>query len=83
MLNLTIDEAELKYKDITETEGYKSGLKLLNHAFHHNREEITRQALMRSGGNLTQGLSILKSEGYDLMQKLQENALEDASEEYR
>lgn len=38
---------------------------------------------MLRAGDLTQGLNILKSEGYDLMQKLQENALEDASEEYR
>ena len=49
MLNLNIDEAELKLKDITQTDGYKSGLKLLNHAFHHNRDEITRQAMLRSG----------------------------------
>lgn len=41
-LNLNIDSEELQNKNITETEGYKSLLRLLNLVFNNEEQEITR-----------------------------------------
>lgn len=41
-LDMTIDKEELKYKDITETEGYKSWLKLLELVKNKDRKEYSK-----------------------------------------
>lgn len=58
---------------ITETEGYKAGMKLLQLVFQDDRDEITKQALMHAD-TLQEGLKYLKSQGYDLMHQIKENA---------
>lgn len=54
MLSQT-DEEEKQRILITETEGYKAGMKLLQLVFQEDREEITKQALLHSD-SLQEGL---------------------------
>jgi hypothetical protein len=61
-----------KEQDITETEGYKTGLRLLQLAFQDDKEEITRQA-MQHADSLQEGLKYLKSQGYDFMHQITAN----------
>ena len=66
---MTIDKEELKYKDITETEGYKSWLKLLELVKNKDRKEYSKQALMHAD-TLKEGLNFLKTQGFDVIQKI-------------
>ena len=59
-LNLSVEEELQMGKTITETQGYKSGLKLLSLVFQDDREEIARQALMHAD-TIQEGLNFLKS----------------------
>jgi len=64
--------------DITHSEGYKSGLKLLQLVFQEDHASISREALEYSS-TLQEGLSFLKQQGFDLMQEIQRSALERGS----
>ena len=63
---MSIDAEELKFKDITETEGYQSWLKLLELVKNNDRKEYSKQALMHAD-TLKDGLKFLKTQGYDVI----------------
>jgi hypothetical protein len=54
-LDLSIDKDELKYKNITETKGYQSWLKLLELVKNKDRQGYKMQALMHAD-TLKEGL---------------------------
>ena len=70
-LDLSIDQNELKHKNITETKGYQSWLKLLELVKNKDRQGYKTQALMHAD-TLKEGLQFLKTQGQDLTKTIQE-----------
>ena len=70
-LDLSIDHDELKHKNITETKGYQSWLKLLELVKNKDRQGYKMQALMHAD-TLKEGLQFLKTQGQDLTKTIQE-----------
>ena len=71
-LKLDVDRKELQTKKITETEAYKSLLRLLNMVFNNEEEEITRQAL-EFGENRADGLRVMLTKGYEIVNEIRKS----------